>query len=499
MLSKKGKLFSLKEWLTVPEAAKHLSTILGEEVSEADILRLALDKHLKLSVYFVNHARAKCGKVVPYEEVKWSPMHKSFVTDELKNKLPDKCCIDKETGDVLVMRSLKIDDHRYLNLDNKVIILTGVWDLCMFGGERLDVECRYQDLTDGPEVTLIGLDGDFVEREDGVICQLQESYDQNEYQAGSKAQLEAIEEHIAINNIDEEEAKELLSKHKENREKYLERRKEHPDADYYPGALPSDSVLVVRKKALIDLQERLQEPKPKAAILEGVTLPTIGAVTGGGEIANTSQEESERNAALQIDQAIRTFFMPDYDYWGKMKYWTVREACSLIININPVFVRKYFQMGNDDIFGPPRDNDSLELIAFRVSKTSEYQKIFNLAVREFENEGMPVFPPEFFNWALEKGFTIPEPLRELIPNEESAPLQVPSMDREHPYFSEELEMAIAAWTELYEKGAINPKRGHKGQIQKWLKAHYPKATRGAMERVATVVNPNKKGGAPSTD
>ncbi len=51
-----SKLFKLKEWLTLPDAAKHLAIAFGEEVGEADVLRLALDGHLKLSVNFVNKA-----------------------------------------------------------------------------------------------------------------------------------------------------------------------------------------------------------------------------------------------------------------------------------------------------------------------------------------------------------------------------------------------------------------------------------------------------------
>jgi hypothetical protein len=35
----KSKLLKLKEWVTVPEAAKHLSGILNEEVTKADILK----------------------------------------------------------------------------------------------------------------------------------------------------------------------------------------------------------------------------------------------------------------------------------------------------------------------------------------------------------------------------------------------------------------------------------------------------------------------------
>ncbi len=66
-----SKLFKLKEWLIIPEAARHLSAVFDEEVNEADILRLALDKHLKLSVNFVNKAYAKRGKVVTLEDTIW--------------------------------------------------------------------------------------------------------------------------------------------------------------------------------------------------------------------------------------------------------------------------------------------------------------------------------------------------------------------------------------------------------------------------------------------
>ncbi len=64
------KLLKLKEWLTVSDAARHLSILFGEEVSEADVLRLALDGHLTLSVDFVNHASARCGPIVPIEDAK---------------------------------------------------------------------------------------------------------------------------------------------------------------------------------------------------------------------------------------------------------------------------------------------------------------------------------------------------------------------------------------------------------------------------------------------
>ena len=59
------KLLKLKDWLTVPDAARHFSILFGDDVSEADVLRFALDGHLTLSVHFVNHATAQCGKIIP--------------------------------------------------------------------------------------------------------------------------------------------------------------------------------------------------------------------------------------------------------------------------------------------------------------------------------------------------------------------------------------------------------------------------------------------------
>lgn len=69
-----SKLFSLREWVTVPEAAKYLSVIFGEEVTEADVLRFALDRHLKLSVNFINRVNAKFAHIVDWESTEWLQM-----------------------------------------------------------------------------------------------------------------------------------------------------------------------------------------------------------------------------------------------------------------------------------------------------------------------------------------------------------------------------------------------------------------------------------------
>ena len=71
----------------------------------------------------------------------------------------------------------------------------------------------------------------------------------------------------------------------------------------------------------------------------------------------------------------------------------------------------------------------------------------------------------------------------------------------HPYFAEELLIANLCWIDLYcdrRQNAPTPKEGHKKMIENWLEEHYPKKSKSSSfkDRIATVVNPNKKGGSP---
>lgn len=233
-----SKLFKLKEWLTVADSARHLTIAFGEEVIEADVLRFALDGHLQLSVNFVNHAHARCGQIVPWEETEWllvPPLIKTPTKEREQGSTPDKVlkCPPKlqalwneippnERGELIpILRSLKIDDERFLTLSDKVVTITGVWDLSMIGNEQLDIEHAYQNLTGGPAVTLQGMDGAFVHKSDRQMYQVQEDFDVNVYQSGSTAQLEQLKIKIVNEDIEKSEAEKLLSKHKEARKVFL--------------------------------------------------------------------------------------------------------------------------------------------------------------------------------------------------------------------------------------------------------------------------------------
>jgi hypothetical protein len=200
----------LKEWLTVADAGRHLAILFGEEVSEADVLRLALDGHLTLSVNFVNYAHGRCGTIVPFERAKIKTIP-DFLGDGTIQLLDD---------------GLLIRDDEVLEFKPGMVRLEGVWDLPMLGAERLDIEHRYQALTGGPAVSLVALDGPLVCAANGIFCRLEEHFDRNPYSDPK------------------------------NRTKPWN----HEDNFYPAPGLPEDCVLVVRTSALRALASRISEP-----------------------------------------------------------------------------------------------------------------------------------------------------------------------------------------------------------------------------------------------
>ncbi|EGW22313.1 hypothetical protein [Methylobacter tundripaludum] len=75
------------------------------------------------------------------------------------------------------------------------------------------------------------------------------------------------------------------------------------------------------------------------------------------------------------------------------------------------------------------------------------------------------------------------------------------LDPKHPAFSDELSIAIQAWNAVLDHNPDRPKQGsRKKLIEEWLETHYQKTlSREARIRIATLLNPDKNGGAPSSD
>ena len=132
-----SKLYDLKNWLSLKESAIHLSRFFGEDVCEADILRLALDGQLTLSVHIVNSIQVR----------QWRGLAKEHEDLDGYGYL-----ICKDQGDNRFRRALDLEDDELLAIWQKPISLGGFLDLPLLGSEKTDIENRYHQLTDGPRV-----------------------------------------------------------------------------------------------------------------------------------------------------------------------------------------------------------------------------------------------------------------------------------------------------------------------------------------------------------
>lgn len=287
-----SKLFNWREWLTVAEAAQHLSNGLDEEVTEADVLRLALDGHLKLSVYFVNGNMARCGKVIKLETI---DNHRHWDGPEMISE----------------------DGVKYITrLEEEVVAISGLFDLEIGGGVSMSIEKKYQQLTGGPAETIQGGDLTYVNGRNGLTYEIQESFDCDECTSGSTAELKMLKQHIADNRIAAAEAKILLNKHEKERNEFLDRRLSQSDVEnYYPaGRLPDDAILVVRTGVLREFEQSMSgappaQDKPLLANERSTLLIIIAALCDDDGI-----NLQERGAAQRITDLTETFGAPiSYD------------------------------------------------------------------------------------------------------------------------------------------------------------------------------------------
>ncbi len=290
-----NKLFKLKEWLTLDETASHFSSAFGEPVEKKDIFRLALDGHLQLSVNLVNHAKARVGLFGGSENAIYYDSSWTLTAELLKRMMLGGIGPDINGEPIRVLKSIKISDQIYLNFDDEVKSVEGVWDLSMWGGERLDLEHEYQILTDGPSVTLETFEGVILKRGDEV-CQLQESYDDNEFQEGSMINGERLERKIIDERIPRDEANELREEYLKLRKEYIQTRDANPkENDYYPkGGVPYDAVYIVKTEEVLRFLSSLDEN------------------TGDGKPLNTR----ERNTLLVLIATLCKEAKVDYEARG---------------------------------------------------------------------------------------------------------------------------------------------------------------------------------------
>ncbi|WP_340124499.1 hypothetical protein [Methylobacter svalbardensis] len=142
-------------------------------------------------------------------------------------------------------------------------MIEGVWDLPMIGGERIYVEKKYHELTGGPDVELISMDGAFVQGSSEIICKLQDQFDDDDMYNPSTARSKQFHKlrRLELNKCSNRRKEKLLVLRKEKLEKLTEKEKSWRRLDrYYPAcSLPENSILVVRTGALRVFEELLSE------------------------------------------------------------------------------------------------------------------------------------------------------------------------------------------------------------------------------------------------
>lgn len=162
------KLFQLKEWLTIRDAARQLTSMLNEDVSEADIYQLALDGNLIISAYLPNGVDAKKGKLIRYDEVRWEGFPQLDDFEYVKGPDGKINMVHKKTKplihmpDALRIDDVPVQDARWLRLEEQVSRIDGLWDLAMMGAERLDIEHLLLQEISGLSCNSINLEGLFL-------------------------------------------------------------------------------------------------------------------------------------------------------------------------------------------------------------------------------------------------------------------------------------------------------------------------------------------------
>jgi|GEM_PF-1820961 hypothetical protein len=140
-----SKLFELKEWLTIPEAAKHLSGILKEEVTEANVLRLAIDGHLKPSIRFLNFVEVKNVSMCLKEEAELVAGVR--MTNNPTTKEQDRfefwlCILLRSDYNNDNVQQFEVREAREL----------GVWSIVMNDSAKVIIEREYEEMTSGRTV-----------------------------------------------------------------------------------------------------------------------------------------------------------------------------------------------------------------------------------------------------------------------------------------------------------------------------------------------------------
>lgn len=253
----------LKEFLTLTETAQRISLMFSKQlITIADVLQLALDGHLQLSINLVNGSTAsRCARIDysdPNLEFDYYPGRK---VGDPPRKVPRGGRIFRHGGELYQAKA-------EITLLEKTI-----WDLPMIGNERVDVQNMVAEHTGGVEVEYSCTSGGtFLASPSGDLFQVQRSIIPAEkYEFDPKTPWNAFQNYTALGVL-----------------------------------LPELGEFVVRRTALEFFEQNLEEPeglsidRPLLARERRALLTTLAVVC---EYAKLDIKSSTKTALLILNQA----------------------------------------------------------------------------------------------------------------------------------------------------------------------------------------------------
>ena len=141
----------LKKWLTIDDAAKYLSSLLSTPVEPKDILQLALERHLKISINFT--------KVVNVMEVSISPFSETT-----------------STHSPVGFGQVNFEDKAYhVSTSPQLIKVDGLWDLKLFGGSEEYIKAKLLNRISETSLPQTVVSNIYIWRDEKIFC-LYEKY-----------------------------------------------------------------------------------------------------------------------------------------------------------------------------------------------------------------------------------------------------------------------------------------------------------------------------------
>jgi len=284
----KSKLYSLKEWLTLEDAASHLTSVLSEKVTVADVLQLAIQKHIKLSVNLISAAEANKGTVHDITEARvmlhpaGSPLswlRKDVPANSLEKKLraagvvriSDIPSLDEEIRSAVADQSVQavhlgeaISDTEVVEFEKEVQTVIGIYDLPMLSAEKSLIEEIYYPKVGGPIIDTWSLEGVWLEKDGHIYRLCERTATQADYTASGTE-----------NSIAE-----------------WEKRYRDPSRWFPTDRLPAESTIILRRKNLDAFIASLEDPEPAPSIEAGGE--EVRALEALGLLAETVAKQAPR-------------------------------------------------------------------------------------------------------------------------------------------------------------------------------------------------------------